>query len=199
MEGNKRYACIVDQQRHVASLRHGGGDRCRVADVQVNGDHARSVDALGVAHTGVHLARAECHEFFCEGKAETTSIATRDKSMRGSQEGEFSGLLIIQALDNAALERAVDHARQLLVAGSAFEIDEAVFSCQPVNNELCSLAFWSARSFVIVCYWPMSDCRDGRKSTVESTVGAADWLNRSAGFRSLVLEVACYLAACLLH
>jgi hypothetical protein len=49
--------------------------------------------------------------------------------MRSSQEGAFSGLLIIQALDNAALERAVNRARALLMADNAFEIYEAVFSC----------------------------------------------------------------------
>jgi hypothetical protein len=49
--------------------------------------------------------------------------------MRSSQEGAFSGLLIIQALDNAALERAVNRARALLMVDNAFEIYEAVFSC----------------------------------------------------------------------
>lgn len=32
----------------------------------------RNVDAFGVAHPGVDLARTTCHEFFCEGKTETT-------------------------------------------------------------------------------------------------------------------------------
>jgi hypothetical protein len=57
--------------------------------------------------------------------------------MRSSQEGEFSGLLIIQALDNAALERAVNCARELLMAANEFEIYEAVFSCHQGNNEIC--------------------------------------------------------------
>jgi len=64
-------------------------------------------------------------------QTDATAIATREKSMRSSQEGEFSGLLIIQALDNAALERAVNHARELLMANNPFEIYEAVFSCHP--------------------------------------------------------------------
>ncbi|MNL75862.1 hypothetical protein D3C87_2017340 [compost metagenome] len=64
-------------------------------------------------------------------QTDATSIATREKSMRSSQEGEFSGLLIIQALDNASLERAVSRARQLLIADNPFEIYEAVFSATP--------------------------------------------------------------------
>jgi hypothetical protein len=62
-------------------------------------------------------------------QTDATAIATREKSMRSSQEGEFSGLLMIQALDHAALERAVSGARELLVADNAFEIYELVFSC----------------------------------------------------------------------
>jgi hypothetical protein len=62
-------------------------------------------------------------------QTDATAIATREKSMRSSQEGEFSGLLIIQALDNAVLERAVSRARELLMADNAFEIYETVFSC----------------------------------------------------------------------
>jgi hypothetical protein len=62
-------------------------------------------------------------------QTDATAIATREKSMRSSQEGEFSGLLIIQALDNATLERAVSRARELLMADNAFEIYETVFSC----------------------------------------------------------------------
>lgn len=64
-------------------------------------------------------------------QTDATSIATREKSMRSSQEGEFSGLLIIQALDIAALERAVNRASELLMAVIEFEIYEAVFSCYP--------------------------------------------------------------------
>lgn len=32
----------------------------------------RNVDAFGVARPGVDLARTTCHEFFCEGKTDTT-------------------------------------------------------------------------------------------------------------------------------
>ncbi|WP_448090096.1 hypothetical protein [Pseudomonas azerbaijanoccidentalis] len=62
-------------------------------------------------------------------QTDATAIATREKSMRSSQEGEFSGLLIIQALDHAALERAVSRAKELLMADNAFEIYELLFSC----------------------------------------------------------------------
>ncbi|MCK8665369.1 hypothetical protein M1M11_10790 [Pseudomonas azerbaijanoccidens] len=62
-------------------------------------------------------------------QTDATAIATREKSMRSSQEGEFSGLLIIQALDHAALERAVSRAKELLMADNAFEIYELSFSC----------------------------------------------------------------------
>ncbi|MNG13866.1 hypothetical protein D3C84_975780 [compost metagenome] len=67
-----RNARIVDQQRHVASLRHRGGNRCRVADVQTDSDHAWNIDTLGISYPGVDLARAPCHEFFCKGETETT-------------------------------------------------------------------------------------------------------------------------------
>ena len=62
-------------------------------------------------------------------QTDATAIATREKSMRSSQEGEFSGLLIIQALDHAALERAVSRAKELLMADNEFEIYELLFSC----------------------------------------------------------------------
>jgi hypothetical protein len=40
-------------------------------------------------------------------KNEATSIATQEKSMRRSSEGEFAGLLLIEALDWDSLDRAI--------------------------------------------------------------------------------------------
>jgi hypothetical protein len=62
-------------------------------------------------------------------KGDATSIATREKSMRSSQEGAFGGLLVIEALDHASLNRAVTHATQAISSSrNSFEMYDAVFS-----------------------------------------------------------------------
>ncbi|WP_250467596.1 DUF4286 family protein [Caballeronia sp. GAFFF2] len=59
-----------------------------------------------------------------------TSIATREKSMRRSQEGAFCGLLVIEALDHASLDNAITHATRVLpTTEGKFELFDAIFSC----------------------------------------------------------------------
>lgn len=62
---------------------------------------------------------------------DATAIATREKSMRKGEEGEFAGLLLIEALDDAALAQALGHATPAVeAAGSQFECYETVFACR---------------------------------------------------------------------
>ncbi|WP_277184441.1 hypothetical protein [Caballeronia sp. BR00000012568055] len=61
-------------------------------------------------------------------QTDATSIATREKSMRSSQEGAFAGLLVIEALDRSALDRAVTIASEALPANTAFDCYDAIFA-----------------------------------------------------------------------
>ncbi|WP_260853923.1 hypothetical protein [Paraburkholderia sp. BCC1886] len=63
---------------------------------------------------------------------EATSIATQEKSMRKSSEGSFAGLLILETLDAATLDRAVKRASELGGAGvepERFDSYDMVFAC----------------------------------------------------------------------
>jgi hypothetical protein len=59
---------------------------------------------------------------------DSTSIATREKSMRSGQEGIFSGLLVIEALDRAALNGAEQSVSDAVPAGCDFERYEMIFA-----------------------------------------------------------------------
>lgn len=111
---------------------HAGGNGTRIAIARFEGplpgaltgsDGRELVDALARLDWIVAVR-------FMTVQSDATSIATREKSMRASQEGAFSGLLVIEALDPASLDRALTHATQALSAvGSVFEMYDEVFSC----------------------------------------------------------------------
>jgi hypothetical protein len=63
-------------------------------------------------------------------KNEATAIATQEKSMRRSSEGEFAGLLLVESLDNGSLDRAIMKASK--AAGTnpdLFDSYDLVFVC----------------------------------------------------------------------
>ncbi|MDR5784944.1 hypothetical protein QCE63_36735 [Caballeronia sp. LZ065] len=61
-------------------------------------------------------------------QSDSTSISTREKSMRRSEEGAFSGLIVIEALDHAALDHAVTAASHAIPElDGAFQLHDAVF------------------------------------------------------------------------
>jgi hypothetical protein len=63
-------------------------------------------------------------------QTEGTAIATREKSMRRSQEGAFSGLVVIEALHHAALDGATTLlARESPENEGAFTFYDTVFAC----------------------------------------------------------------------
>ncbi|RKT22492.1 hypothetical protein B0G69_5957 [Paraburkholderia sp. RAU2J] len=63
-------------------------------------------------------------------KNEATSIATQEKSMRRSSEGEFAGLLVIEALDSDSLDRTITLASESGdITPDSFASYDLVFVC----------------------------------------------------------------------
>lgn len=61
-------------------------------------------------------------------QSDSTSISTREKSMRRSEEGAFAGLIVIEALDRASLDRAVTAASHAVPElDGALQLYDAVF------------------------------------------------------------------------
>ncbi|MGF6408907.1 hypothetical protein [Paraburkholderia sp. MM5482-R1] len=59
-----------------------------------------------------------------------TAIATQEKSMRRSSEGEFAGLLLVESLDNGSLDRAMMQASKAAgINPDLFESYDLVFVC----------------------------------------------------------------------
>jgi hypothetical protein len=67
-------------------------------------------------------------------KADATSIATREKSMRNSQEGAFAGLIVIEALDPTSLADAQTLISQVIPAGCNFQRYNMIFSHHRVTD-----------------------------------------------------------------
>ncbi|SPB15805.1 hypothetical protein NOV72_03011 [Caballeronia novacaledonica] len=61
-------------------------------------------------------------------KTDATSIATREKSMRSSQEGAFSGLLVIEALDHSSLNGVESLISRAVPGGCNFQRYDTIFS-----------------------------------------------------------------------
>jgi hypothetical protein len=109
---------------HIAIARFEGA----LPDALTGSDGRELVDALARLDWIVAVR-------FMTVQTDTTSIATREKSMRASQEGAFSGLLVIEALDPASLDHAVTHAtRALSAVSSVFETYDEVFGCHEAND-----------------------------------------------------------------
>jgi hypothetical protein len=63
-------------------------------------------------------------------KNEATAIATQEKSMRRSSEGEFAGLLLVESLDDGSLERAIMQASKAAgINPDLFDSYDLVFVC----------------------------------------------------------------------
>lgn len=60
--------------------------------------------------------------------SDSTAISTREKSMRTSAEGTFSGIVAIDALDGKALAKALSTAAEIAPEYGTFETYELVFS-----------------------------------------------------------------------
>jgi len=64
-------------------------------------------------------------------KNEATAIATQEKSMRRSSEGEFAGLLLVESLDIGSLDRAIMQASNAAgIKPDLFDLYDLVFVCQ---------------------------------------------------------------------
>jgi hypothetical protein len=62
-------------------------------------------------------------------QSDSTSISTREKSMRRSEEGAFAGLIVIEALDRVSLDHAVTAATQGIPdLDGTFQLFDTVFS-----------------------------------------------------------------------
>jgi hypothetical protein len=65
-------------------------------------------------------------------KNDATAIATQEKTMRRSSEGEFAGLLLVESLDPDSLESAIARASESTgIAADAFDSYDLVFVCYP--------------------------------------------------------------------
>jgi hypothetical protein len=63
-------------------------------------------------------------------KNEATAIATQEKSMRRSSEGEFAGLLLVESLDNISLDQAIVQASKAAeIKLDLFDFYDLVFVC----------------------------------------------------------------------
>ncbi|MGF6372322.1 hypothetical protein OKW40_005138 [Paraburkholderia sp. RAU6.4a] len=63
-------------------------------------------------------------------KNEATAIATQEKSMRRSSEGEFAGLLLVESLDNGSLDRAMMQASKAAgINPDLFDSYDLAFVC----------------------------------------------------------------------
>ncbi|SAK56125.1 hypothetical protein AWB79_02261 [Caballeronia hypogeia] len=63
-------------------------------------------------------------------QTDSTAISTKEKSMRRGQEGAFSGLVVIEALDYASLDDAITEINHSLATEDiAFELYDQVFAC----------------------------------------------------------------------
>jgi hypothetical protein len=61
-------------------------------------------------------------------KTDATSIATREKSMRNGQEGAFSGLLVVEALDDSSLNDVESLVSEAVPGGCNFQRYDTIFS-----------------------------------------------------------------------
>jgi len=63
-------------------------------------------------------------------KNDATAIATQEKSMRRSSEGEFAGLLLVESLDTGSLDRAIAQASESAgIEPDTFDSYDLVFVC----------------------------------------------------------------------
>jgi hypothetical protein len=63
-------------------------------------------------------------------KNDATAIATQEKSMRRSSEGEFAGLLLVESLDAGSLDRAIVRASEWAgIQPDTFDLYDLVFVC----------------------------------------------------------------------
>lgn len=63
-------------------------------------------------------------------KDEATAIATQEKSMRRSSEGEFAGLLVVESLDTGSLDRVITQASEASgITRDLFDSYDLVFIC----------------------------------------------------------------------
>jgi hypothetical protein len=124
-------------------FRRGGGSIvARGGNPAGHGGHisiARFEDALPdrlAAHEGLELVKALAKVDWVVSaqimsvKNDATAIATQEKSMRRSSEGEFAGLLLVESLDTGSLDRAIAQASESAgIEPDTFDSYDLVFVC----------------------------------------------------------------------
>jgi hypothetical protein len=124
-------------------FRRGGGSIvARGGNPAGHGGHisiARFEDTLPdrlAAHEGLELVKALAKVDWVVSaqimsvKNDATAIATQEKSMRRSSEGEFAGLLLVESLDTGSLDRAIAQASESAgIEPDTFDSYDLVFVC----------------------------------------------------------------------
>ncbi|MFM0125119.1 hypothetical protein P0D73_40705 [Paraburkholderia sp. RL18-101-BIB-B] len=124
-------------------FRRGGGSIvARGGNPAGHGGHisiARFEDALPdrlAAHEGLELVKALAKVDWVVSaqlmsvKNDATAIATQEKSMRRSSEGEFAGLLLVESLGTGSLDRAIAQASESAgIEPDTFDSYDLVFVC----------------------------------------------------------------------